>query len=166
LGAIAGRPVAAVGDEELRATIVELARRVAELEARALSEGNRTPSLGFSDDKLATIATSMWSARLHRANHFNPALFGEPAWDMLLDLFVHKVRGRRQGTTSLCMGANVPQSTGLRYVERLEREGLLHRYSPADDRRLSVVEMTPKGFRLMREYISNAVTRFKVPLPD
>jgi hypothetical protein len=136
------------------------------LEAEARAACNRTPSLGFSDEKLAQIATSFYRARIHRANQFDPALFGEPAWDMLLDLFIHQVRGMRVSTTSLCLGASVPQSTGIRHIERLQEEGLLHRYTPPDDKRLVLIEMTAKGYQLMREYLGNAMTRFKPPLPD
>jgi hypothetical protein len=139
---------------------------VAELEAERYHVDNRSPSLAFSDEKLGTIATSMYRARVHRANHFNPRLFGEPAWDMLLDLFIHKVNGKRISTTSLCLGGNVPQATGLRYIARLEEEGLVVRFTPPDDLRLVLVDFTPDGYRHMREYISAAVTRFKVPLPD
>jgi predicted transcriptional regulator len=154
------------GHEDLCDLIAELTARVAQLEAEALKAGNRTPALGYSDEKLATIATSMFRARIHRANQFNPMLFGEPAWDMLLDLFIQKVAGRRVSSTSLCLGANVPYATGARYIERLEDEGLVLRFTPPDDKRLVLIDYTPHGFRRMRDYISQAVTRFRVPLPD
>jgi DNA-binding MarR family transcriptional regulator len=64
------------------------------------------------------------------------------------------------------MGGNEAQSTGLRHIARLEEEGLVHRFTPPDDQRLVLVDFTPKGFRLMREYISNTATRFTMPMPD
>jgi len=152
--------------EESRELIAGLLDRVAQLETVGHTTGGRTPALSFSDHNLATIATSMYRARIHRANQFNPDLFGEPAWDMLLDLFIHKAGGRRVSTTSLCMGGNVPQSTGLRYIARLEEEGLVYRFTPPDDQRLVLVDFTPNGFRRMRDYISNAATRFIMPMPD
>jgi predicted transcriptional regulator len=152
--------------DDLCGLIADLTARVAQLEGEALKTGNRTPALGYSDEKLATIATSMFRARIHRANQFNPVLFGEPAWDMLLDLFIQKVAGRRVSSTSLCLGANVPYATGARYIERLEGEGLVLRFTPPDDKRLVLIDYTPDGFHRMRDYISQAVTRFRVPLPD
>ena len=166
MGAISNPPNAPESDDELRALIGKLAERIADLEVSARKDGNRSPSLDFSDAKLATIAMSMYRARIHRANYFAPSLFGEPAWDMLLDLFIHKVRGARISTTSACLGANVPPSTGLRWIDALEKQALLRRYHPPDDRRLTLVEMTPKGYRLMRQYIGTALTRFEVPMPD
>lgn len=160
------KPPSPAGHEELRALIGELAARIAELELDTRKANNRVPTLGFTDEKLATVATSMFRARIHRANQFNPALFGEPAWDMLLDLFVQKVAGSRVSSTSLCLGANVPYSTGQRYIDRLVEEGLVYRFTPPDDLRLVLIDYTQEGFKRMRAYISHAVTRFRVPLPD
>jgi hypothetical protein len=159
-------PAARAGDEEMRRLIGDLAARVAELEAAARAEGDRTPALAFSDEKLAKIAGWMYSERIYRSSQFSPALFGEPAWDMLLDLFIQKVAGVRVSSTSLCLGAGVPQTTGLRYIALLEAEGLVFRYTPPDDRRLTLIDYTAAGFKQMRQYLSQAVTRFRIPLPD
>lgn len=144
----------------------ELARRVAELEAQALDDPQAPRSLGFSDDKLKTIAGSMYRSRQLRARYFDPGLFGEPAWDMMLDLFISRVQGRRVATSSLCLAANVPQATGLRWIGTLAKQGLLRRYAAPDDARLKLVEITAEGFQLMRRYLSDSATRFDMPLPD
>lgn len=161
-----GSRLLGAGEEILRETIETLAQRVAELEARALEVGEPPRSLGFSDDKLATIASSIYRSRQRRALYFDAALFGEPAWDMLLDLFIAKVRGARVSTTSLCLAANVPQATGLRWVGMIVKAELARRYRAPDDARLKLVEITPEGFRLMRRCVAENVTRFEMPLPD
>jgi hypothetical protein len=161
-----GSRLIGASEEILRETIETLAQRVAELEARALEVGEPPRSLGFSDDKLATIAMSIYRSRQRRALYFGAALFGEPAWDMLLDLFIAKVRGARVSTTSLCLSANVPQATGLRWVGMIVKAELARRYRAPDDARLKLVEITPEGFRLMRRCVSENVTRFEMPLPD
>jgi hypothetical protein len=158
------RPVAS--EEEVRETIRELSERVAELEEKVEHASGEPRALVFSDDKLATIATSFYRSRQMRSRFFDSALLGEPAWDMLLDLFIHRVQGRRLSTSSLCLGANAPHATGLRWIAILEREGLVRRGSAANDARVRLVDMTPKGFRLMRRFIAYSVTRFQMPLPD
>ena len=130
------------------------------------ASGDRLTPLAFSDDKLRTVAGWLYSERIYRSAQFNPALFGEPAWDMLLDLFIQKIDGRRVATTSLCLGANVPQTTALRYIALLEEQGLVLRYTPPDDRRLALIDYTPDGYKRMRQYLSLAMTRFKIPPPD
>ena len=115
---------------------------------------------------LAAVAREEYAARRERERFLDSSLLREPAWDMLLDLFIQKVAGRRVSSTSLCLGANVPYATGARYIERLEGEGLVLRFTPPDDKRLVLIDYTPDGFHRMRDYISQAVTRFRVPLPD
>lgn len=152
-------------DEQLRDTLRALAHRVAELEARLVQGG--VPAIhGLSDDKLATIATSIYRTRQHRRSYFDPSLFAEPGWDMLLDLFINRVRGARVSTTSLCLAGGVPQATGLRWIGVLEKQGLLRRFNAPDDARLVLIEITAKGYRLMRKCVAESVTRFDWPAPD
>ena len=47
-----------------------------------------------------------------------------------------------------------------------EATGLVTRFTPSDDQRLVLVDFTPAGYRKMRDYISNAATRFIMPMPD
>jgi hypothetical protein len=66
-------------------------------------------------------------------------LFGEPAWDFLLDLFVSQQKGHRLAVTDLAYGSGVPMTTGLRWVMVLEDRGLLTRSpDPLDGRRILV----------------------------
>jgi hypothetical protein len=163
---VARKIAKAPDDEHLHELLAELVRRVGELEIKAGEAGLGPPSLGFSDDKLAALAGSIYRMRQHRRTYFDPALFAEPAWDMLLDLFINKVRSARVSTTSLCLAAAVPHATGIRWIRTLREHGLLRRYRAADDARLMLIEITPKGYQLMRRCLSESVTRFELPLPD
>jgi len=92
-------PLPAANEEDVRENIRALAARVAELEAKAAQQ-DQLSSLEFSDDKLAMIATSIYRSRQFRSRYFDSTLLGEPAWDMMLDAFIQKIRGRRVSTTS------------------------------------------------------------------
>ena len=85
--------------------------KLTDMETRLAQMPQAPPSARLSNKKLATIAGSIYAARRRRLNHFDPSLLGEPAWDMLLDLFANKALGRRVGVTSLCLAADVPQAT-------------------------------------------------------
>jgi DNA-binding MarR family transcriptional regulator len=166
MSSMASEPFSAEpSSDEIAADMRALVERVAKLEATAAREGAAV-SLGFSDDKMAAIASSIYRSRQMRASYFKPSLFSDPAWDMLLDLFINKIGGRRVSTTSLCLAANIPQATGLRWIEHLQEEGLIDRSVAHDDARLKVVEITPKGFQQMRRFIADSVTRFSMPMPD
>ena len=112
-------------DDELRATIDKLTKRIADFEA---ASGDGAPPHGkLTDEKLATIAMSIYRARRRRSKFFEASLFAEPAWDMLLDLFVACVRGRKVSVTSLCRAAEVSDATGLRWIDMLEGKSLVRR---------------------------------------
>jgi len=153
-------------DQELRQAIEAVSKRLADLETDRKGTPRGPASIGFSDEKLATIAISMYRARRHRTAHFDAGLFADPAWDMLLDLFINKVRGIRISTISLCLAAHVPSTTALRWIRVLEKQGLLRRYRAPDDYRLKLIEMSQEGYRRMRRYISQAAARFEMPFPD
>jgi DNA-binding MarR family transcriptional regulator len=71
-------------------------------------------------------------------------LFGEPAWDLLLDLFASEHEGKSVSISSACLAASVPATTGLRHVTKLEEQGLVTRVS-APDRRMSLLKLTEYG---------------------
>lgn len=151
--------------DQLQKMLEELVQRVSELETRMTEAGSAPPSLGMSDDKLSTLAGSIYRMRQHRQAYFDSALFAEPAWDMMLDLFINKVRGARVSTTSLCLAAGVPHATGIRWIRTLREHGLLRRHRAPDDARLMLIEITTKGYQLMRRCLSEGVTRFELPVP-
>ncbi len=88
-------------------------------------------------------------------------LFGEPAWDILLDLFVAAKEGRRVSVMSACIGAAVPSTTALRWISALEREGLLTREDDPDDARRTYVLLTPAGYTAMVDYFDAASRTLK-----
>jgi hypothetical protein len=114
--------------------------------------------VAFDDTELALVAQSLYQMRRRRADAFPTGLFAEPAWDILLDLFCSTVGGKRISTKSLCCAADVPTSTALRWIGILEEKGMLRRWTPPDDQRLTVVHMTPDGYDRMRTLLSDWLT--------
>ena len=66
---------------------------------------------------------------------------------MLLELFAKAVEGRQVSTTSLCLAAEAPVTTGLRWITMLEEEGLVCRESAITDARLTNV-VVDRGVRI------------------
>lgn len=142
--------------------IERLTKRIADFEA---ARGDGAPEGNLTDEKLATIAMSIYRARRRRSKFFDASLFSEPAWDMLLDLFVANVRGRKVSVTSLCRAAEVSDATGLRWIEMLESKGLVRRRSVSEDGRLRFVELSDGGFEAVCKYVLDGVTKFEMPMP-
>ena len=81
-------------------------------------------------------------------------LFGEPSWDILLDLFVARGRGRPVSVSSACIASSAPQSTALRYIGLLERVGLIRRSKDPCDGRRQYLELTETGLSDMKAYLA------------
>lgn len=99
--------------------------------------------------KLGAFAQRLYRERRLRANFLPADLFAEPGWDILLYLYAAKVEGRPISTSSACIAAAVPQTTALRRLVRLHRQGLIYRHGSPKDVRLSLVELTPQTFEKM-----------------
>ncbi|MCT2401062.1 MarR family transcriptional regulator [Novosphingobium mangrovi (ex Huang et al. 2023)] len=103
------------------------------------------------------LARQTYDDRRRRAKIFRSEdLFGEPAWDILLDLFVAAKERRRLSVTSACIGAAVPSTTALRWIAILEKKGLLVREADPGDARRVYVKLSAHGYGAMLEYFSSA----------
>jgi len=87
--------------------------------------------------------------RDHRAQLFGPELFADPAWDMLLELFICHLMQHRLSVSAACSGARVPMTTGLRWIKALEERGLVQRTQDRLDGRRVFVSMTEEGCATM-----------------
>lgn len=95
-------------------------------------------------------------ARRSRASYFDPQLFADPAWDILLQAYAGALAQQRQNITGLCAAAGVPATTAARWIQKLEDDGLLIRQiNPLDARRIWV-ELTPKASAAMAACLSAA----------
>jgi len=103
------------------------------------------------------LARKAYAARRRRAAIFgNPDLFGEPAWDILLDLYIAHVERKDVSVSSACIGSAAPPTTGLRWLGVLADHGLvLREHDPADQRRV-LVRLTPAGLDAMDRYFTLA----------
>ncbi|TCM15364.1 response regulator receiver domain-containing protein [Novosphingobium sp. PhB165] len=81
-------------------------------------------------------------------------LFGDPAWEMLLDLLLAKIEGRLVAVSSACIASGAPMSTALRLVRRLVAEGVLFRLPDEHDRRRHFLAINPKLEQPMIGYLS------------
>lgn len=80
-------------------------------------------------------------------------LFADPAWCLLLDLFVNGGVHARMPVSSCGIASRVPMSTALRYIMLAEQRGLIIRQPHPNDRRSALVSLTATGERLMLEVL-------------
>ena len=80
-------------------------------------------------------------------------MFSDPAWDILLDLFVARVRSQRIAVSSACIAANVSTTTALRWIIRLDHQGAIVKIPDPADARRSFVEIGPATFEQMARWL-------------
>ncbi|MEO6387077.1 MAG: helix-turn-helix domain-containing protein [Croceibacterium sp.] len=140
--------------ETLR-NLAKVLNELAEREARDESSTHEVRELEHEYPSLARIAQAEYRARRDRELYFEGPLFGEPAWDILLDLFFHAADGKQVSSTSAGIASGAPLATAHRYLALLEREGLIERQASGADRRVTYVRLTLDGFRRVGNYLKD-----------
>jgi hypothetical protein len=116
--------------------------------AKGASAPARPPQRGVQ--RYLALARKTYSLRRKRAAIFgNPELFGEPAWDILLDLYIAYAEGKPVSVSSACIGSAAPPTTGLRWLGVLADEGLVLRENDPEDNRRVLVRLSPRGISAM-----------------
>ena len=139
---------------------IELSSRDREDAARLLSLllGEGGVEEQRRDMSLVQLAETIIEARRRRAEIFNPAMFGEPAWELLLTLFVMDREGPRLTIGRLAQIAGTKLTTALRWLEYLEDQGLITRQQHPTDARKAFVALTDKARETLASYLSQTLT--------
>lgn len=103
---------------------------------------------------LGLFAEEFYRDRRRRARHLPSKLLGEPAWDLLLDLYVAACRGHAVSVSNACLAADAPASTALRWLQHLQVEGLVERLPDKTDARRHYVRLTEAGVARMSAYFT------------
>lgn len=117
--------------------------------------GARDPAGRNTDESISrNVDTTIRRRLLRRQLLGHPELFGEPAWDMLLDLFAHECAGKRLSMSSLCVAAAIPESSAMRLAQRLVDEGIMLRLPDPSDGRRSFMKIAPDVAHRLRAYFA------------
>lgn len=90
-------------------------------------------------------AKRAYEARRYRKQHLAHELFGEPAWDILLELYIAFHECRTVSTKAASFASDSPHATAHRNIVMLENLGLVHRVDDLHDRRIKWVGLTRKA---------------------
>jgi DNA-binding MarR family transcriptional regulator len=125
--------------------------------SRQASSGSsrHAKSLQLEREVLRQCAIETLRLRKHRQRHFPPSLFGEPAWEMLILLYVND--GVRFTIKRLSDQADLPATTVLRWIDYLAQQGFISRESHPTDMRKVLVELAEPGRRALDLYFSETL---------
>lgn len=151
-------------DSDLLALSRLLKNLVGEQQLGSDSMSGPNPSPGSADADQAASAAMLLAlahkiirARGRRSKVLGKAMFGEPAWDMLLVLYVSTFEGPRLSVGRLTALSSAPPTTALRWLDYLEKERLVRREANPTDKRSEFVELTEKAHSIMEQYLSETL---------
>ena len=153
----AATPVPAT-PQSAHAVIETLQGQLDQLRLRLLSPETEA-KLAVGEAKLVNLARNILRTRRKRETFFGENLFGEPAWDMLLELYTAQWAQKRLSVSGTCYASAVPATTALRWIERLEKTGWIERMEDPRDRRRSWIVLTEKGSTVMENYLDTVAVR-------
>lgn len=152
-------------DEETLEEVRRLGLRllaIAEEERLAPSDKTHVPTeQTYSPATLASFASQIYRSRRERDRFLPANLFKDPAWDMLLELFIARVQQKRISVTVLASLAEVPPTTALRWIGLLEEARLLKREENQRDARVSYLSLTDQGYWSMYRTLESQLRIFR-----
>lgn len=144
---------------DLSEHIAQLAQQVAAPPQPVLAQAR--DELG--QDWLILAARAEIQARRFREKLLPQELFLDPAWDMLLDLFVAYHAGQLVNISNACLATAIPPSTALRWLSKLEQHGLVIREDDPHDRRRAFVRLTPVAESAIAQWLTVRLPRAAEP---
>jgi len=110
-----------------------------------IGSGSNGESLPMSDERSRLAHWAEVSIRIRDLRESmlgGDVQFADPAWDLMLDLYVATAQGRMIAVGDACVGARVPPTTALRWIDHLEKLDVVRRSIDPDDRRRTLIRLT------------------------
>jgi len=90
--------------------------------------------------------------------------FGEPGWDMLIDLYRAAEARQRISVSSLTLASRVPSTTAIRQIAHLKSIGMIVTAPDPSDRRRVYVFLTQTARDSIDEYLNDLAHRRHIAL--
>ena len=119
----------------------------------AVAQQRGTTKTCLSPPALVAKARAVFQERKRREEFLSRAMLGEPAWDMLLGLYIDP--DQRMSVGRLVTMVAVPQTTALRWIDYLEKERLIMKRDDPDDRRFVNIELLDRGRKALDAYFDS-----------
>ena len=139
---------------QLRSMACRLVAAADTLDRQTFRTDDAKASAYFAVDKATlTLAVAEYNGRRKRSDFIPSDLLAEPAWDILLDLFISKAQGKRTMVSNACRATAVPDSTALRWLATLRARGLIERKVHEHDKRIDFVFLSESAELAMKNWL-------------
>ena len=109
------------------------------------------------DALIAALLHYELGARALRCQMFDPDVINDSSWLLAQELFAAHLKSEKMRTKELCATSGLPQTTVLRYLDRLQKLDLVRRDNDPEDSRVTLISMTDWGAYWMREYYGQVI---------
>lgn len=116
----------------------------------------REPTEEDGHDLSLGLALATREVRRLRAEIFAEAAFGNPNWDIMLDLFIQEANGYRTSLDHLALSGDLPAATVYQSVDALCAMGLIDRAADRFDNRVAWLSLTDAGRRGMADLLARS----------
>ena len=115
-----------------------------------------TVGMNGTDRAASPIATArrLAAERRERRRFLPEDLFHEPAWDMLLALYLAHHERRVMNVKTLVAAADAPITTSQRWIDHLAKAGLVTRVTDPVDRRRIEVSLSETALKSLNGYLA------------
>lgn len=103
-------------------------------------------------------ATTLMNHRQLRKQFLPVDLFREPGWDMMIAIYIADSTGEPVNVKTLVAMVDGPATTSQRWIDHLDRLGLVSRTTDPFDRRRIEVSLTNTGRTAMEAYLRAATS--------
>lgn len=114
---------------------------------------------------LTEFARQILVGRKQRERFFDPILFSNPAWDILLNLYVADADGRPVNVLESCTASAVPQGVALRWLGYLQQEEMVIETTSPTHSRQTLVRLSEQARLAISSYLGSLVTLGLAPEP-
>ena len=146
-----------MADETVVALIKDLTAKLSavaeEFTGRAEQVARPADDTTPSQPSRLSLVRSLLDQRRRRRDHLPEELFHEPAWDMLLSLYLAWHEARTMNVKTLVSTSDAPVTTSQRWIDHLAKLGLVTRVVDPIDRRRIEVTLSSNGLQAIDSYL-------------
>lgn len=127
-------------------------------------------ALNHSEEQAFILLSDAFRAFVHvrrkRDHIFPEGYFADTAWDILIQLYAARLDNRSMTATALCANSTFPLTTGLRYLNMLEKDGYIVKRSDENDRRRTLIDLSDAGLEAMHAVFKGSFLSQGRSVPD
>jgi DNA-binding MarR family transcriptional regulator len=138
---------------ELGATEVAALKRVLE----SFEDGHSKPEAARETDARKFAARIIFETRKARSRLFPASMFSDPAWDMLIALYIAE---EAPAAADLARSISASVTTAMRWIEILETHKFIVREQSPTDRRAHAIRLTEQARNKLDSLLSDAVSKW------